>query len=243
MRLVLTLEYDGSQFHGWQIQPGLRTVQSTVEEALTEMMGASVRAKASGRTDAGVHALGQVMHCDVTREIPPENVMMGLNSLLPPDVRVMECREALVEFHAQYSAMGKLYRYEILNRFQPTALFRDRVWYIRRPLDDEAMRSGSSYLIGRKDFAAFKSAGDDGTTTRDLRRVDIVREKDNLTLTFEADGFLKHMVRNLTGALVEVGLGRLTPEDIRDILESRSRENSPRKAPPQGLTLVEVFYQ
>jgi tRNA pseudouridine38-40 synthase len=243
MRLVLTLEYDGSQFHGWQIQPGLRTVQSTVEEALTEMMGASVRAKASGRTDAGVHALGQVMHCDVTRDIPPENVMMGLNSLLPPDVRVMECREALGEFHAQYSAMGKLYRYEILNRFQPTALFRDRVWHIRRPLDEEAIRSGSSYLIGRKDFAAFKSAGDDGTTTRDLRRVDIVREKDNLTLTFEADGFLKHMVRNLTGALVEVGLGRLTPEDIRDILESRSRENSPRKAPPQGLTLVEVFYQ
>jgi len=243
MRLILTLEYDGSQFHGWQIQPGLRTIQATVEEALEKMMGASVRAKASGRTDAGVHALGQVMHCDVTREIPPENVMMGLNSLLPPDVRVMNCRKAPEGFHAQYSAAGKLYRYNILNRFQPTALLRDRVWHVRRPLDDEAMRIGASFLIGKRDFAAFKSAGDEGTTVRDLRRIDVVRERDTLTLTFEADGFLKHMVRNITGALVEVGLGRLTPEDVRDVLDSRSRENSPRKAPPQGLTLVEVFYQ
>ncbi len=242
MRLILTLEYDGSQFHGWQIQPGLRTIQGTVEKALAEMMGASVRAKASGRTDAGVHALGQVMHCDVSRGIPPENVMMGLNSLLPPDVRVIKCREAPEEFHAQYSATGKHYRYDILNRSQPTALLRDRVWHVRRPLDDEAMKIGASYLIGKKDFAAFKSAGDEGTTVRDLRRIDVVREQDILTLTFEADGFLKHMVRNLTGALVEVGLGRLNPEDVRGILDSRSRKNSPRKAPPQGLTLVKVFY-
>ncbi|TNF45995.1 tRNA pseudouridine(38-40) synthase TruA [bacterium] len=243
MRLILTLEYDGSQFHGWQIQPGLRTIQRTVEEALGEMMGASVRAKASGRTDAGVHALGQVMHCDVTREIPPENVMKGLNSLLPPDVKVVKCRKASEGFHAQYSATGKLYRYKILNRSQPTALHRDRVWHIRRPLDDKTMKIGASYLVGKKDFAAFKSAGDEGTTIRDLRRIDIVREQDTLTLIFEADGFLKHMVRNITGALVEVGLGRLTPDDVRDVLDSRSRDNSPKKAPPQGLTLVEVFYR
>jgi len=242
MRLALILEYDGSQFHGWQIQPGLRTVQSVVEEALAEMMGEPVRARASGRTDAGVHALGQVMHCDVARDIPPRNVMMGLNSLLPPDVRIMECRAASDDFHAQYHAVGKLYRYEILNRFQPTALSRDRVWHIRQPLDDEAMRLGCSFLIGKRDFASFKSAGDDGTTIRDLRRLDIVRDQDKLTLTFEADGFLKHMVRNLTGALVEVGLGRLAPDDIKVILESHSRSSTPRKAPPQGLTLVEVFY-
>lgn len=242
MRLVLTLEYDGTGFHGWQIQPGLRTVQSTLEEALAEMMGGPVRARASGRTDAGVHALGQVMHCEAIRDIPPENVMMGLNSLLPPDVRVVNCRQAPDGFHAQYSAVGKLYRYDILNRYEPTALLRDRVWHIRRPLDAEAMRSGAAFLLGKRDFAAFKSAGDEGTTVRDLRRLDIVRERDKLILTFEADGFLKHMVRNLTGSLVDVGLGRLASEDIRAMLQSRSREGTPRKAPPQGLTLVEVFY-
>ncbi|UCF31802.1 MAG: tRNA pseudouridine(38-40) synthase TruA [bacterium] len=242
MRLILTLEYDGTSFHGWQVQPGLRTVQGVLESALERMMGESVRIHGSGRTDAGVHALGQVAHFDSPRDIPPRSVAMGLNTLLPRDVRAKGCLEAPEGFHARFSATGKRYRYTILNRSAPTALLRNAVWHIRAPLDVPAMREGASHLLGRKDFAAFRSSGDEGTTVRNVRILTIEREFDLLVLSFEADGFLKHMVRNITGALVEVGRGRLGQRKIEDILRSQSRQNAPKKAPPQGLTLVGVSY-
>ncbi len=242
MRLKATLEYDGTSFHGWQVQPGLRTVQGIVEEALSRMMDQKVRVIGSGRTDAGVHALGQVVHFEAPKQIPPRNVAMGLNTLLPRDVRIVECTEAPDGFHARFSATGKRYRYLVLNRAAPTALLRNRVWHIRTPLDEEAMAAAASHLTGRKDFTAFRSAGDDGTTIRDLKELSIIRDEDFLNLSFEADGFLKHMVRNITGALMEVGSGRMTPQDILDMIRSRSRDGAPKKAPPQGLTLVEVFY-
>ena len=207
------------------------------------MMGSKTVVVGSGRTDAGVHALGQVAHSDVTRAIPPWNIMMGLNSSLPADVRVLECTSAPEGFHAQRSASGKSYRYIILNRAAPTALDRHRVWHIRQPLDLPAMQAAAALLVGEKDFASFKSSGDDTTTVRNLRTLSLEREKDRILLYFEANGFLKHMVRNITGALVEVGLGKLTLSDIEDLLRSRSRERAPRKAAPQGLTLMRVFYE
>ena len=241
-RIKLTLEYDGTAFSGWQVQPDQRTVQGVLQECLGNMMGESVRVIGSGRTDAGVHAMEQVAHADVVRDIPAENIMMGLNSSLPRDVRVLVCEDVPETFHARKSATGKTYRYVILNRPRPTALNRSRVWHIRQRLDLEAMRQGAGHLAGEHDFEAFKSAGDKTTTVRNLRDLDIKREGDHVVLTFEANGFLKHMVRNITGALVEVGLGRLTPDDMGALLASRSREGAPGKAPPQGLTLVQVSY-
>lgn len=241
-RIKLTLEYDGTAFSGWQVQPDQRTVQGVLQECLTEMMGAETKVTGSGRTDAGVHALGQIAHADVARNIPAVNIMMGLNSALPGDLRVLECMEVPGTFHAQRSATGKIYRYTILNRSMPTALDRYRVWHLRRNLDLGAMKRAAEHLKGRRDFAAFKSAGDETTTVRELRRLDIDRSGDHIVLTFEADGFLKHMVRNMTGALVEVGLGRLRPGDIKMMLDDGSRDNAPRKAPPQGLVLQEVIY-
>jgi tRNA pseudouridine38-40 synthase len=241
-RIKLTLEYDGTEFSGWQVQPDQRTVQGELQESLSNMMGSQIKVIGSGRTDAGVHAVEQVAHADVTRDIPAVNIMMGLNSSLGKDVRVVNCEDMAQEFHAQRSATGKTYRYIILNGSRPTALDRNRVWYIRQPLDLEAMVEGAAHLIGEKDFAAFKSAGDETTTVRNLRKVDIKVEGEHILLLFEANGFLKHMVRNLTGALVEVGQGKLVPDDIRRLLLGRSRENAPKKAPPQGLTLIQVTY-
>ena len=241
-RIKLTLEYDGTDFSGWQVQPDQRTVQGVLQECLSNMMGSQIKVIGSGRTDAGVHAVEQVAHADVTRDIPAANIMMGLNSSLEKDVRVLNCEDTAQEFHAQRSATGKTYRYIILNGSRPTALDRNRVWYIRQPLDLEAMVEGAAHLIGEKDFAAFKSAGDETTTVRNLRKVDIKMEGEHIILLFEANGFLKHMVRNLTGALVEVGQGKLVHDDIRRLLLGRSRENAPKKAPPQGLTLMQVTY-
>jgi len=241
-RIKLTLEYDGTDFSGWQVQPDGRTVQGVLQESLGKIMGSQTRVVGSGRTDAGVHALNQVAHADVTRDIPAVNIMMGLNSALPRDVRVVGCEDTTAAFHAQRSATGKTYRYTILNIPRPTALDRHRVWHIRQPLDVNAMIQGAGHLKGKHDFAAFKSAGDETTTVRDLRILDISKSGDLLVLTFEANGFLKHMVRNITGALVEVGLGRLQPGDIGRLLDSGSRENAPKKAPPQGLTLLRVTY-
>jgi len=241
-RIKLTLEYDGTDFSGWQVQPDQRTVQGVIEEGLRNIMGSPIRVIGSGRTDAGVHALEQIAHAEVTRGIPAVNIMMGLNSALPRDVRVLECEDTTETFHAQRSATGKTYRYVILNGPRPTALDRYRVWYIRKPLDLETMREGAGHLVGEHDFAAFKSAGDETTTVRNLRELGVSREGNCIVLNFEANGFLKHMVRNLTGALVEVGLGKFVPEDMRRLLDSRSRENSPIKAPPQGLTLIQVTY-
>ncbi|MCJ7499616.1 tRNA pseudouridine(38-40) synthase TruA [bacterium] len=241
-RIKLTLEYDGTDFSGWQVQPDQRTVQGVLQECLSNMMGSQIKVIGSGRTDAGVHAVEQVAHADVTRDIPAANIMMGLNSSLEKDVRVLNCEDTAQEFHAQRSATGKTYRYIILNGSRPTALDRNRVWYIRQPLDLEAMVKGAAHLIGEQDFAAFKSAGDETTTVRNLRKVDIQMEGEHIILFFEANGFLKHMVRNLTGALVEVGQGKLVHDDIRRLLLGRSRENAPKKAPPQGLTLIQVTY-
>lgn len=241
-RIRLLLEYDGIDFSGWQVQPDTRTVQGVLENALTEMMGSQVKVVGSGRTDAGVHALGQVAHADVIRNIPPSNIMMGLNSVLPPDVRVLNCAEASGDFHAQRNAVGKLYRYAILNRPSPTALDRNRVWHIRHTLDLEKMRQAAYVLIGRHDFAAFKSTGDDTTTVRHLRAIKIESERDHVWIDYEADGFLKHMVRNITGALIQVGLCKMEVSDIGHMLRERSRENAPRKAPAQGLTLIRVTY-
>jgi tRNA pseudouridine38-40 synthase len=241
-RLAFIVEYDGSGFHGWQLQPGLDTVQGAMEAGLARMMGEPVRVIGSGRTDAGVCALAQVAHADVPKEIPPDHVMMGLNTLLPRTVRVLACLWAPPSFHARFSATGKTYRYRILNRPQPTALWRDRAWWVRRPLDAGAMRAAGEHLIGTHDFSAFRSAGEDGSSVGTIHTLAVEKQEDLVTLWFEGDGFLKHMVRNITGALVEAGVGRYPPDHVLELLLRGNRTDAPRSVPAQGLTLIRVRY-
>jgi tRNA pseudouridine38-40 synthase len=242
-RIVLTIEYDGTAFHGWQIQPEVRTVQGEIRDALTRMMGEKIKVVGSGRTDAGVHAAAQVAHADVPRDIPARNIMLGLNSDLDSDVRIIHCRDAEDGFHAQYSATGKTYRYRLLNSQVPTALDRHRTWQVREPLDIERMKEAAGHLEGEHDFTSFRSAGDESTTVRELKKIEILKEGEEIRFYFAGSGFLKHMVRNMVGALVEVGSGNLTAEELKAILEAKTRDNAPPKAPPQGLMLLKVEYE
>jgi tRNA pseudouridine38-40 synthase len=240
----LLIEYDGTDFHGWQRQKDARSVQAEIEAALAVMTRQAVTLNGSGRTDAGVHALGQVANfwCD-TRLTAPD-FFKGLNRLLPADVVIRGCEPAALNFHARYDAKGKTYCYRILNRSLPAAIGRQYAWHIRSMLDLAALQRAAGFLVGRHDFKAFEGAGSPRThTVRDLRRVEVLAgAEDRISITFEADGFLRFMVRNLTGTLVAVGLGKRPPEAVRAILRSCDRARAAATAPACGLFLVAVHY-
>ncbi|MFO7496719.1 MAG: tRNA pseudouridine(38-40) synthase TruA [Desulfobacterales bacterium] len=240
----LLIEYDGTDFHGWQRQKDARSVQAEIEAALAVMTRQAVTLNGSGRTDAGVHALGQVANfwCD-TRLTAPD-FFKGLNRLLPADVVIRGCQPAALNFHARYDAKGKTYCYRILNRPLPAAIGRQYAWHIRSMLDLAALQRAAGFLVGRHDFKAFEGAGSPRThTVRDLRRVEVLAgAEDRIDITFEADGFLRFMVRNLTGTLVAVGLGKRPPEAVRAILRSCDRARAAATAPACGLFLVAVHY-
>lgn len=241
--LKLTLEYDGTDFFGWQVQAQGRTVQEEVEKALAVLLGHPVRITGAGRTDSGVHALGQVASFHTERSLPMDAYLKGLGTILPQDVGVVAAEEAPPTFCARRSASGKRYEYRISNRRSRSPLRRRTHWEIFRPLDRGAMREAASHLLGERDFAAFRAANCQApTTVRRLTRLDVEDRGDEIVLTFEATAFLKHMVRNIVGTLAEVGMGRRSPSSILDLLASRDRVLAGETAPPQGLTLVEVFY-
>jgi tRNA pseudouridine38-40 synthase len=245
MRTIkLTLEYDGTDFVGWQVQPNGRSVQAVVERALETLLEEKTPVVAAGRTDAGVHAAGQVCSLRTARRVPLRAFVQGLNSLLPPDVAVLAAEEMPPDFHARHSASGKRYEYRISNRPVRSPLLRRTHWQIFRPLDVAAMREGARHLIGDHDFSAFRAADCPARTTRRvLRRLDIERVgAHELRIDVEATAFLKHMVRNLVGTLVEVGLGKRAPDSIPELLASGDRTRAGPTAPPQGLTMAEVFY-
>jgi tRNA pseudouridine38-40 synthase len=198
----------------------------------------------AGRTDAGVHALGQVANFRCNTRLGPEAFLKGLNSLLPADIAVRDCRRVPEEFHARFDARSKIYRYHLLNREARAAVGRSYAWFVHRPLDLEAMRRATETIIGRHDFKAFESAGSPRAHT--VRSVTDAgwaeREDGRLTFQIEADGFLRCMVRNIVGTLVAVGLGRLAPDDLCEILDSRDRRRAGAAAPPQGLFLMSVSY-
>ncbi len=242
-RLVLWIEYDGTDFHGWQAQSGQRTVQSELEEALARMCGEPIRLVGSGRTDAGVHALGQVAHFDASSGIPPFQFRVGLNSLVGCDLAVLDCREAPAGFHAQHDALRKTYRYRILNRRAPSALRRHRTWHVRAPLDLARMQRAAALLTGGRDFAAFcREKGRPLSTVRRLERLEVRREGDEIVIEATAEGFLRHMVRTLAGTLAEVGRGEREADSMEELLAARDRSLAGPTAPPQGLYLVAVDY-
>jgi tRNA pseudouridine38-40 synthase len=243
--IKLTLEYDGTRYHGWQSQAGSGqpTIQDTLGKALAKVANGEIKTHSSGRTDAGVHAFGHVVNFHTDRSLPPDAWAPALNHELPPDIRVLDSCEVPSDFHARYSALSKIYRYRVLNRHSPTALFRNRAWHINVPLQFEAMQQAASALVGRHDFSAFRSSGCTAKSPiRSIRTIDMARTGDLIDISMEADAFLQYMARNIAGTLVEVGLGRFSPEDVVRILSSRDRSLAGRTAPPQGLYLVTVFY-
>ena len=242
--IKLVIEYDGTNYHGWQVQPGVVTVQEVIEEKIEIMTRQRVPLIGSGRTDSGVHALGQVANFRTTANIPVEGFQKGLNSLLPRDIAIQSAEEVDFQFHAQYGAKRKTYRYVILRRESPSALFRHYSWRLRGPLNLPAMEEAARCLLGRQDFTSFQGAeADTDDPVREVFRAEWSTGNSGfLHFTIEADGFLKHMVRNIVGTLAEVGKGKRSPQRFQQILAARDRRQAGMTAPPQGLFLVEVRY-
>ncbi|MGC9194767.1 MAG: tRNA pseudouridine(38-40) synthase TruA [Syntrophobacteraceae bacterium] len=242
--IKLVVEYDGGGYHGWQRQAGCLTIQEVIESRLGIMLGQRVGINASGRTDAGVHAKGQVINFRVRTRLSAEEIQKGLNSLLPDDIAVIAAQEVPRSFHARFSALSKVYEYHILNRLAPTALLRKYLWHVRNPLAVAPMRECLKIVCGKNDFSAFMASGSPvSSTSRTMLRAELENlGPDRLKFTFEADGFLRHMVRNLTGTLVEVGKGKKTTTDFERILKSGDRKQAGITAPGRGLYLMSVNY-
>jgi tRNA pseudouridine38-40 synthase len=242
--IALLLEYDGSHFHGWQVQPVSPTIQEVIQSALATMTGeASVTLKGSGRTDAGVHALGQVANFRTSSPHPPDTFRKGLNSLLPGGIAVLAAREVPSSFDAQYAALGKVYRYRLLLRPSRSPLLSSQSWHIPHPLLRNRMSRAARDLTGERDFSSLRSSGCTARSpVRLLSRLELRRRGDIMDFELEANGFLRHMVRNIVGTLVDVGRGRIPADSMTDLLASGDRSRAGRKAPPQGLFLLSVRY-
>jgi tRNA pseudouridine38-40 synthase len=247
--LKLVLAYDGSEFSGWQIQPGTTTIQGTLATVIGRLTGEKVLPQGSGRTDAGVHALAQVATFASESPIPARNFVTALNDLLPPAIRVLEVQEVPLDFHARKSAKRKTYRYRI-DRGAICSPFLSRyVWHYPYPLDESAMQQAASHVVGEHDFTSFAAVdperGRDHEETCNVRRIFASswhRNGDEFVYTVHGSGFLHHMVRNLVGTFVLVGKGTLQPADIGRILEARNRSAAGATAPARGLFLVNVDY-
>lgn len=244
--LKLTIAYDGTEYVGWQRQASGVSIQGLLEDALKPIEGSPVTVHGAGRTDAGVHALAQVASVQLAAAIDAATLARALNAALPPAVRVLDVQEAAPDFHARFSATGKIYEYRIANHAVVSPFIQRYVWHVPQPLDVAAMRSAAVPLIGRHDFAAFQGAGSETPSTE--RRIGSIGWHGEgafdtpLVLRITGDGFLRHMVRNIVGTLVEIGLGRRPASDTARILESRDRAQAGATAPPQGLFLVAVMY-
>ena len=241
--IKLVVQYDGTDYAGFQIQPDVRTVQGVLEKALAKALQHGVRIKGAGRTDAGVHAIGQVITAQTEARIPVRRLVNALNDALPPSICIAGGEEVGEAFHPRYDAVGKLYSYRILNRREPSPFIGRYAWHIMATLDTEAMGRGAECLLGQHDFSAFEAAGSSvENKVRCLERLDCERHGEVVEIRALGDGFLYMMMRNIVGTLVEVGLGRLEPEAIAEILASGDRGNAGPTAPPRGLCLVRVDY-
>jgi tRNA pseudouridine38-40 synthase len=244
MRIALGVEYDGSGYCGWQTQPSGCAVQDVLDAALSGIATHRVQSQCAGRTDAGVHALGQVVHFDSDAARPLTAWVRGVNTLLPGSVAVLWAREVGAEFHARYSARGRTYQYLLLNRPERPGLHAGRVGWHHRPLDVERMRAAAEPLLGRHDFSAFRAAECQARSpVKELRQAAIERRAELLLFEFAADAFLHHMVRNLVGALVKVGDGSRPVEWMQQLLQGRDREVAAPTSAAGGLYLTAVEYE
>ncbi|HEU5137358.1 MAG TPA: tRNA pseudouridine(38-40) synthase TruA [Steroidobacteraceae bacterium] len=242
-RFAAGLEYDGRAYSGWQYQPGLQTVQDAVQRALSRVADAPVACVCAGRTDAGVHALAQVVHFDSAAVRSERSWRLGANSYLPNDVSVAWVREVPEQFHARFSATARSYRYVIFNRDSRSALAAGRATWERRPLDAARMHAAAQVLVGEHDFSAFRAVECQAKSPfRSVERLDVTRSAEWLTLEITANAFLHHMVRNVAGLLMSVGHGESPPERVVAVLASRDRKTNAATAPPDGLYLSAVRY-
>ncbi len=243
-RYRILVEYDGAPFVGWQAQANGPSVQSALEEALFRFCGERARVQGAGRTDAGVHAEGQAAHLDLERARPPNVLRDAVNHHLGSlPVCVLDAEEAAPDFHARFSAVGRAYRYRILNRRAPPALDRGRVWHVGAPLDAGAMAEAAGRLLGRHDFSSFRSSECQAASpVRTLDRLDVRREGEEVVLHVEARSFLHHQVRIIAGTLREAGIGKRTPDTVSAALHAASRPAAGPTAPPHGLCLTRVRY-
>lgn len=244
MNVKLTIEYDGTYFHGWQRQLGVPTIQATIEDTLTSMLGHRVTLYGASRTDSGVHAHGQVANFFAETAVPAEKFRIILNTSLPQTIRILESKEMPLTFHSQKDALSKIYEYRILNRPYSSALDR-RVYFYPKKLDWNEMKQSLPYFLGEKDFMAFKAAGAEvKSTIRKIYRFEIKQEGSDLyTFILEGNGFLKQMVRTMVGTVIGIGENRLKSESIENIFLSRNRSRAGRTLPPSGLHLVSVRYR
>ncbi len=242
-RLAFGLEYDGSAYHGWQLQRGSRSVQAAVNQALSRVADHEVQCMGAGRTDAGVHAIEQVAHFDTRAERSARDWLLGANTYLPDDVNLLWVREVPESFHARHSATSRTYSYLILNRAVRSALQRNRAWLIRDKLDADAMHQAAQVLAGEHDFSSFRAADCQAKSpVRNILSIEVRRDEDRLWLTCEANGFLQRMVRNIAGSLALVGRGRQSGGWIAEVLDACSREAAGPSAPPEGLYLRHIDY-
>ncbi len=242
-RLKLVLEYDGSNYVGWQFQLNGPSVQGRVQRALEELLGAPVAVAAAGRTDSGVHARGQVVAFDSPRNLPLRAYWMGLNGLLPEDIAVVTAEEVDPAFDPRRWARGKRYRYSISNRRTRSPLLRHTHWELHQPLDLAAMQDAVRHLLGRHDFSAFRAADCEAAhAVREVSRAEVQRNGDEVTLVVEGTAFVKHQVRNFVGTLAEVGRRRQPPLWVKAVLDGRDRSKAGPTAPAHGLCLEAVFY-
>lgn len=245
-RFKLVLSYDGTAYSGWQVQENATSIQTLVQTALSTILREPTQVAASGRTDAGVHALAQVAHFSTDDAIDPERLLISLNGLLPPDIRAMELTPAAPDFHARYDAKGKIYRYhlhlsEIRNPFK--LLYSVHITY---PLDLPLLKAAAQKFIGTHDFTSFSNEAHRGSAARDpvrtITRLDVIEEEGGIYLEFEGDGFLYKMVRNIVGTLIDVARGKLALEQIDAIFDAKDRKKASPTAPAHGLFLVRVIY-
>lgn len=238
MRLILTLEYDGTPFRGWAAQPGLPTVEAAVREALTETFASVNKLTVAGRTDAGVHALGQVASVDVEGGPAPGGTAAALNPRLPDEITVLSAAEAPEGFHARHSARSRSYRYRLFTRATPSPFEKHRSWWRPQPLDEDALGEAAAALVGEHDFRAFTPTQTRHESfVRVVERAAWLRHDDHLDFEITANSYLRHMVRSLVGTMVEV------PSSIPELLDGRARSEAGLTAPPSGLYLVAVSYE
>ena len=246
MKYKLLITYDGTNYHGWQVQPNGISIQAEIEMALSKVLQEKVRIVGAGRTDAKVHALGQTAHFHTEKTPDLFRLLHSLNTLLPKDIRILSVEEAHEKFHAQHSAVSKVYRYHLhLDRIV-SPFKRNTVWHLYYPIDLEKLLEASRHFLGTHDFAAFANEPHRGVASYDsirtIHRIDMIKEEGGIALEFEGDGFLYKMVRNIVGAMVECASGKRACQEIPTIFASRDRRRAGSAAPPQGLFLVKIHY-
>ena len=243
MKLAFGIEYDGSAYHGWQSQTGVATVQDCVESALSTIVDHPIRVHCAGRTDAGVHGLGQVVHMETPVVRKESSWIFGTNSNLPSDISIQWVKEVEDDFHARFSATRRIYQYHILNQATRSAFMSKKIVWERRPLSLERMKKAASFLVGKHDFSAYRSlACQAKNPVRTVHRLEVNQHGPIITIEIDANAFLHHMVRNIAGVLMEVGMDRAEPVWAKEVLEEKDRAQGGVTAPPEGLYLMKVFY-